>query len=123
MGAVSNHQRSSKMSSATICCGCNAYKLSKTTTIAEMFLTCNCLLFLEYYGTDKKKKMFVILGIMMRLICLLINVIMAILFFAWSGYFLKILKAHHHQGDEYFWGHCDPEIYRLQSTYSGAYVL
>ena len=98
--------------SSTIWCGCNAYKLAKTTTIAEMFLTCNCLLFLEYHGTDKKKKLFVILGIMMRLLCLLVEIIMAILLFAWSGIFLQILKENHHKGEKYFAHHFDPEIYR-----------
>ena len=71
--------------SETKCCGCNAYSLAKTTTLIEMCLTCNCLLFLEYYGVDNKKKIFVLFFIILRFFGMMVEFIWAIIFFASAG--------------------------------------
>ena len=57
-----------------------------------MCLTCNCLLFLEYYGVDNKKKMFVLIFIFLRLICMMTEFIWAIVFFASSGWIYEQIE-------------------------------
>ena len=68
------------MSQTKLCC-CNAYSLAKTTTLIEMCLTCNCLLFLEYYGVKNGKSIFVLFFIILRFFCMIVEFIWAIIFF------------------------------------------
>ena len=40
--------------------------IAKVTTIIEIVLTCNCLLFFEFYGLSERKSIWVMIGIIYR---------------------------------------------------------
>ena len=48
------------------------YTIAKITTILEIVLTCNCLLFFEFYGLAERKSIWILIGMIYR--CLLILV-------------------------------------------------
>ena len=47
------------------------YSIAKITTIIEIVLTCNCLLFFEFYGLAEKKSIWVLIGMIYRCILIL----------------------------------------------------
>merc|ERR1712223_854840 len=81
----------------TICCGCDVYKLAKITTILELITGNWILLAVEFYGILKKKYIPVIIVLILRVICVILGILLAISCLALSevlvdwvdGYFQK----------------------------------
>ena len=46
--------------------------IAKVTTIIEIVLTCNCLLFFEFYGLAERKSIWVMIGLIYRGILILV---------------------------------------------------
>ena len=74
---------------ATIFCGCGIYSLAKITTLVEICLSCNCLLFFEWYGIEKKKNVWVIVGIIYRFLAFIIQIALGIAFFSTDMLYAK----------------------------------
>ena len=58
------------------------YGIAKVTTIIEIVLTCNCLLFFEFYGLAERKSIWVIIGLIYRGILILVYLGMGIFILA-----------------------------------------
>ena len=61
------------------------YGIAKVTTIIEIVLTCNCLLFFEFYGLAERKSIWVMIGLIYRGIL--------IVFYAAVGIFILAFVA------------------------------
>ena len=61
------------------------YGLAKVTTMLEICLTCNVLLFCEFYGIFEKKCVYIIIGIFYRCLVILLYVIVAIVLLTYIG--------------------------------------
>ena len=70
------------------------YGLAKVTTILEICLTCNVLLFCEFYGIFEKKSVCILIGIFYRCLVILLYVIVAIVLLTYIGEYVLVQELH-----------------------------
>ena len=75
------------------------YGIAKVTTIIEIVLTCNCLLFFEFYGLAERKSIWVLIGMIYRCILVLAYAALGIFILAFLAPFVGGIGTAIEDGD------------------------